>query len=130
MVEIPRGRAGTVAKLLYSFVCGGLGVMMLLLADLRTAAGLLLLGLVFAVFGVVGFVTSLRNLITNPPQLRADASGLRFGAGRLIRWHEVDAVFVTQFKIRTNFIVTTKVEKIGITFRRWTTRLSLPVSQW
>jgi len=129
VVELPRGVTAHIYKLLGGLAL--LGVVALAVTGRPTEwqSGLLI-SFPFAAVGVLLTAGHAAALIRRrTPQLRATRAGLWFGAGAIIPWHDVAAIYEAGIPIeRYGFSVRTTA--INVRFHRARTLLRLPWSLW
>ncbi|HET9627816.1 MAG TPA: hypothetical protein VFP84_40940 [Kofleriaceae bacterium] len=129
VLEIPRGLAAHIYKLL-----GGLALLgaaaLAVTARLSDWPGGLLVSLPFVGPGLVLAAGNAAVILRRrSPQLRATRAGLWFGAGALVPWHDVAAIYEAGVPIqRYGFSVKTRA--INIRFGRRRTLLRVPSSLW
>jgi hypothetical protein len=129
VLEIPRGLAAHIYKLLGGLALLGIAALAVTARPSDWPAGLL----ISSPFAVAGLLLAAGNaaviLRRRAPQLRATRAGLWFGAGALVPWHDVAAIYEAGIPIeRYGFSVKTRA--INIRFGRKRTLLRVPSSLW
>jgi hypothetical protein len=128
VLEIPRGRAAHAYKLL-----GGLALLGITALIVTGRPEAWLTGLVLASpFAALGLLLTAGNaavLLRRQAQLRATRAGLWFGAGAIVPWNDVAAIYEAGLPIqRYGFSVRTRA--INVRFHRRRTLLRVPSSLW
>lgn len=129
VLEIPRGLAAHVYKLLGGVALLGIAA---LIATGRPSdwAGGLLLASPFAAAGLLLAAGHAAALLRHrAPHLRATRAGLWFGAGPLVPWRDVVAIYEAGVPIK-RYGFSVKTSAINIRFGASRTLLRLPSSLW